>query len=94
MIQLPTPPESPNVRALAFHYRETFTGLTSDTVTLAYTPVRTVNDVGLESVTLNGQRLSAPDDYAIEGKVITLVSPFGPLVVDDVVEVLYPYRAG
>jgi hypothetical protein len=41
---------------------------------------------------LNGQRLTANDDYTIVGKVITLLAPFGPLVADDVVTVHYPYR--
>jgi hypothetical protein len=92
MKQLPAQPANENERTLASELRETFTALTTDTLTLAETPLRTVNDVGLEQVCLNGQRLMAPDDYTITGKVITLLDPFGPLVADDVVTVHYPYR--
>lgn len=59
MKQLPGEPESPNVRVLAQVYRETFTGITGDTVTLAYTPVTTVNDVGLEQIYKNGVLMGA-----------------------------------
>lgn len=92
MLQLPQPPESPNVRALAQCYLETFTGLTVATVTLTHTPVRTVDDVGLEAVLLNGQRLTVGSDYTINGAVITLLAPFGPLVASDALDVHFPYR--
>lgn len=92
MKQLPAQPANENERTLASELTESFTGLTVAAVTLTETPLRTVHDVGLESVSLNGQRLTAVDDYTIVGKVITLLAPFGPLVVDDVVTVHYPYR--
>lgn len=93
MIQLPSAPESPNIRALANRYRQSFTGLTVNTLTLDYFPVRTANDVGVEQVLLNGQKLDTPGDYTIAGRVITLIAPFGPLVLDDVLTVDYLYRS-
>lgn len=92
MKQLPAQPANENERTLASELTESFTNLTVDTITLGETPLRTVHDVGLESVTLNGQRLTVGDDYTIEGKTIVLLDPFGPLVADDVVTVIYPYR--
>lgn len=92
MKTLPAQPANENERTLASELTESFSGLTVDTVTLTEVPLRTVHDVGLESVTLNGQRLTVIDDYTIVGKVIVLLPPFGPLVADDVVTVIYPYR--
>lgn len=57
MLQLPNSPDSANVRALGQTYRESFTGVTGDTVTLTYEPVQTLDDVHLELVFKNGQLL-------------------------------------
>lgn len=52
-------PQDPNVRVLAQHYIENFTGLTTVTITLAYTPQQTVDGIGLEQVYKNGKLLAA-----------------------------------
>ncbi len=88
MIQLPNQPETPNVRYLAQRARERFTDLTTDTITLAHIPARTVRDEGLEGVFLN-RALVDPDTYTIDGDTITLGSA---LIATDVVVVFYSYR--
>lgn len=59
MKTLPLPPETPNVQVLAQEYRDTFTGITGDTVTLTYPPIRTTDDRGLELIFKNGVLLDA-----------------------------------
>lgn len=90
MIHLPTAPESPNVQVLAQQYRERFTGLATATITLAYEPIRTVNDVGLELLTKNGAVLDPSSAYTISGKTITLSVA---AIVGDVFLVFYRYRS-
>lgn len=57
MLQLPGRPGDANTRALGQVYRESFTGLTTDTVALTYEPTATVDGVHLELVFKNGQLL-------------------------------------
>lgn len=92
MRQLPAQPESANVRALAQWYRERFTGLTGTAITLAQTPVRTSDDVGLELVVKNGAILDpsgGASGYSITGPSITLGAA---AIAGDVFLILYPYR--
>lgn len=77
MIALPLQPESPNVAALASLTRETFTGLTTATITLG-NEVRMSAGIaggGLELVFKNGSLLNpggGASGYSISGKTITL----------------------
>lgn len=59
MKQLPLSPATPNERALANVYAETFTGVTGLTLALAYEPALTVNGVGLEQLYKNGTLIAA-----------------------------------
>lgn len=82
-IQLPEPPESPNVRALAGWSREEFTGLTTAVVTLAKTA-----NAGTELVVKNGS-IVRPSTYTLAGTTLTLGSA---LIAGDWVVVWYHAR--
>jgi hypothetical protein len=87
MKQLATAPTA-NERALAAEYRERFTGLVVATITLTKTPLRTVDDVGLELLFKNGTLLDPSVAYSISGKTITLAVA---AIAGDVFVVRYPY---
>lgn len=92
MKQLPSQPESENVRVLGQYYRERITGLTTVALTLSYAPLRTVDDVGLELLFKNGALLDpagGAGGYSIEGTSVTLGTA---AIAGDVFVVLYPYR--
>lgn len=91
MRTLPSPPTA-NERALAQWYRERFTGLTTTAITLAQTPVRTADDVGLELVVKNGAVLDpsgGASGYSISGPSITLGTA---AIAGDVFLIFYQYR--
>lgn len=77
MLALPMQPETPNVRALASLTRETFTGLTTVTITLGNEARKSsgAGATGLELVWKNGLLLfpsAGASGYSIDGKTITL----------------------
>lgn len=77
MIALPEQPETPNIAALASLTRETFTGLTTTTITLGNEArVSTgASAGGLELVFKNGALLNpagGASGYSLSGKTITL----------------------
>lgn len=90
MRALPLAPESANVRALALHGSERYTGLVGVTLTLVNEPAQTVNGDPLELVIKNGTVLDSTSDYVLTGRTITLAVPAIP---GDVFRILSPYRA-
>ena len=90
MKNLPQAPANANERVLAQEYRETQTGLTDVTLTLAHPPLLTVNGLGLELLFKNGALLVPGTDYTISGAVVTLASA---AISSDVFVARYPYRS-
>ena len=88
MKQLPQQPESPNVRVLAQTYREDFANVT-DTLTLTYTPLLTVDGRGLEAVFVDGV-FRHPSAYTLDGNVLTFSVA---LAGTETVTAFYPYRS-
>lgn len=58
MKQLPQPPATPNERALASQYIDSFTGRTGTSITLSHPVAATVDGIGLAQVFKNGVLLS------------------------------------
>lgn len=80
-----------NEQVLAAEYRERFTGLVTAAIGLTKSPLRTVDDVGLELVFKNGTLLDpngGAGGYAISGKAITLGTA---AIAGDVFVIRYPY---
>lgn len=84
-LSLPSPPESPNVRALAQWRQDRQTGLTTDAVVLPQTPD---GASGIVLVFKNGTLLD-PTTVTLSGSTLTLSSA---LVAGDVVVTLYKCR--
>ena len=82
-IPLPRPPESANVLALACRGRDTFTGLTSTTVTLSDPAT------GAPEMVFKNGLLLTPSQYSISGTTVTLSTA---LVSSDEVIVHYQFR--
>lgn len=84
-------PQNPSAidRVLAQEMRETFTGLTGTTLTLAHPTLLTVTGVGLELLFKNGALLFPGTDYTINGATVTLAVA---LVGGDKIVARYPYR--
>jgi hypothetical protein len=90
MIALPEQPRSENERQLAMQTRDRFTGLTTATITLTNTPVKTTGGIGLERVFKNGVLLDPSVAYTIAGNVITLAVA---AIAGDVFIIDYLYRS-
>jgi hypothetical protein len=91
MKQLPLPVRDANEAALAAWYRERQTGIVGVTLTLAYAPRRTVDDVGLEQLVKNGAVLDPATAYTISGNTVTLAVA---AIAGDVFVAWYPYALG
>lgn len=96
MRPLPNPPATPNERALASFTRERITGVVGAVLTLSQSAIASGSfsgtpGAGLELVTKNGLVLYpgvGANDYAIDGKTITLNTP---AIAGDVFFVWYHY---